>query len=149
MQMQYQILSPLAKAPARATEGSAGLDLTAALPTPSSIPSGARALIPTGIAVALEPGTVGLVFARSGLATKHGIALSNGVGVIDSDYRGEVRVGLVNLSEEAYVIEPGERIAQLVVVPICMPEPVLVEKLPETGRGAGGFGSTGRMGDGR
>lgn len=147
--MQYQILSPLAKPPVRATEGSAGFDLTAAIPTPSAIPSGARALIPTGLAVALEPLTMGLVFARSGLATKHGIALSNGVGVIDSDYRGEVRVGLVNLSEEAYVIEPGERIAQLVVVPICTPIPVEVNELPETGRGEGGFGSTGRLGNGR
>ncbi len=147
--MQYKILSPLAKPPVRATEESAGLDLTAAIPVPSSIPSGARSLIPTGIAVALEPGTVGLVFARSGLATRHGVALSNGVGVIDSDYRGEVRVGLINLSEEAYVIEPGERIAQLVVVPICTPQPALVEELPETVRGEGGFGSTGRMGNGR
>ena len=101
--------------------------------------------MPTGIAIGLpSPETVGLVFARSGLAVKHGLALSNGVGVIDSDYTGEIRVGLVNLAAEAYTIEPGERIAQLVVMPVCLPAAVEVEALEETARGAGGFGSTGR-----
>ena len=88
---------------------------------------------------------MGLVFARSGLAVKHGLALSNGVGVIDSDYTGEIRVGLVNLSDEAYTIQPGERIAQLVIMPVCLPYMELADSLQETERGGGGFGSTGRQ----
>ena len=147
--MQYKILSPLAQAPTRATDGSAGLDLCAATSQPTLISAGERRLMPTGISIALEKNTVGLVFARSGLAVKHGVSLSNGVGVIDCDYRGEVKVGLVNLSKEDYVIEPGERIAQLVVVPILMPTPVLVDELDDTVRGDGGFGSTGRNVNGR
>ena len=102
--------------------------------------------MPTGIAIGLpSPETVGLVFARSGLAVKHGLALSNGVGVIDSDYTGEIRVGLVNLSDEAYTIQPGERIAQLVIMPVCLPHMELTDSLKETERGGGGFGSTGRQ----
>ena len=89
--------------------------------------------------------SVGLVFARSGLAVKHGIGLSNGVGVIDSDYTGEIRVGLINQSAVPYDLHPGERIAQLVVMPICRPELVEADTLEETERGAGGFGSTGRL----
>ncbi len=142
--MEYILLSEFATPPKRATESSAGLDLCAALESPVALAAGERALLPTGIAIALKEGTVGLVFARSGLAVKKGIALSNGVGVIDADYRGEVRVGLVNMSQEMYVIEPGERIAQLVVMPVLMDEPILVESLDETKRGEGGFGSTGR-----
>ena len=99
-----------------------------------------------GIAIGLpSPDTVGLVFARSGLAVKHGIGLSNGVGVIDSDYTGEIRVGLINQSAVPYALHPGERIAQLVVMPICRPELVEADTLEETERGAGGFGSTGRL----
>ena len=101
--------------------------------------------MPTGIAIGLpSPETVGLIYARSGLAVKHGLALSNGVGVIDSDYTGEIRVGLVNLSDTAYTIEPGERIAQLVIAPVLLPEIVETDELDQTARGAGGFGSTGR-----
>lgn len=101
--------------------------------------------IPTGIAIALPgPEYVALVYARSGLGIRHGVSLSNGVGVIDSDYRGEIMVGLTNLSDVPYTIHPGDRIAQLVVTPVVLPELERVEALDETGRGTGGFGSTGQ-----
>ena len=102
-------------------------------------------LIPSGIAIELPRGYVGLVFARSGLAVKRGLTLSNGVGVIDSDYRGEVLVGLLNTSGEPCEIMPGERIAQLAVLPVCACELIQVDELGQTERGEGGFGSTGRM----
>ena len=131
--------------PKRATAGSAGLDLCACIDEPLTVKAGERAVIPSGIAIALESSeVVALVFARSGLAIKHGISLSNSVGVIDSDYRGEVCVGIINTSREDYTVNPGERIAQLVLTPVIPAEPVEVESLDETERGAGGFGSTGR-----
>lgn len=134
-----------AQIPHRATIGSAGMDLHACIEAPVTLAPRALTRVPTGIAIGLPgPDYVGLVFARSGLAVKHGVALSNGVGVIDSDYTGEILVGLCNLGEETYTIEPGERIAQLVVMPVVLPEIAVVEELKETGRGAGGFGSTGR-----
>ena len=106
---------------------------------------GARVVIPTGLAMALpSKDYVALVFARSGLGIKKGVCLSNGVGVIDSDYRGEIAVGLVNLSGEDYTVQPGDRIAQLMVVPVVQPTVTLVDELDETDRGAGGLGSTGR-----
>ena len=130
--------------PAYATEGSAGLDLRACIDGAVTLPAGGRALIPTGIAIELPSAeTVALVFARSGLAIKHGLALSNGVGVIDSDYRGEIKVGLINQGEEDFTVAPGERIAQMVIMPILQPEIELAESLSDTDRGAGGFGSTG------
>jgi len=98
----------------------------------------------SGIAIELPEGTAGFVFARSGLGIKHGIALANGVGVIDSDYTGEVCVGLINQFDEPYQIQPGERIAQLAVLPILCPVIEAVDTLTQTQRGAGGFGSTGR-----
>lgn len=132
--------------PHAATSGSAGLDLCAAIKEPVSIAPGELVRIPTGVAIAL-PGsdTVGLVYARSGLAVKHGIALSNGVGVIDSDYRGELTVGLCNISRVPYTIAPGERIAQLVVAPVYSVKLTEVPFLDETERGTGGFGSTGKF----
>lgn len=131
--------------PKRATAGSAGLDLCACIDEPLTVKAGERAVIPSGIAIALESSeVVALVFARSGLAIKHGISLSNSVGVIDSDYRGEICVGIINTSRENYTVNPGERIAQLVLTPVIPAEPVEVESLDETERGAGGFGSTGR-----
>ncbi|MBS7361175.1 MAG: dUTP diphosphatase [Clostridia bacterium] len=131
--------------PKRATAGSAGLDLCACIDEPLTVKAGERAVIPSGIAIALESSeVVALVFARSGLAIKHGISLSNSVGVIDSDYRGEICVGIINTSREDYTVNPGERIAQLVLTPVIPAEPVEVESLDETERGAGGFGSTGR-----
>lgn len=130
--------------PAYATEGSAGLDLRACIESAITVPPGGRVLIPSGLAIELpSAGYVALVFARSGLAIRHGLALSNGVGVIDSDYRGEISVGLINQGEDAYEIRPGERIAQMVVMPVVQPELVLTEELSDTTRGAGGFGSTG------
>lgn len=145
MQLKVKRTDPRAQLPARSTSGSAGMDLRAVLDEPLTLAPGDRTSVPTGIAIGLPSAeTVGLVFARSGLAIKHGLALSNGVGVIDSDYTGEIRVGLVNLSDTAYTIEPGERIAQLVIMPVCLPETIEVEELEQTDRGAGGFGSTGR-----
>jgi dUTP pyrophosphatase len=131
--------------PKRGTPGSAGMDLFAAIKEPVSIAPGELVKIPTGVAIGLPgPDYVGLVYARSGLAVRHGIALSNGVGVIDSDYRGELIVGLCNLSREAYVIEPEERIAQLVIAPVYTAKIVETPDLDETDRSSGGFGSTGR-----
>ena len=131
--------------PQFATPGSAAMDLRACLDGPVTLQPGARAVIPTGLAMALPSADyVALVFARSGLGIKKGVCLSNGVGVIDSDYRGEIAVGLVNLSDEDYTVQPGDRIAQLMVVPVVQPTVTLVEELDETGRGSGGLGSTGR-----
>ncbi len=131
--------------PKKATAGSAGIDLCACIEEAMIIPAGGHAFVPTGIAVALpNSGLAAMVFARSGLAIKHGIGMLNGVGVVDSDYRGEVCVGLVNQFDVDYEIQPGERIAQLVVMPVsCLPV-FEVESLDETDRGAGGFGSTGK-----
>lgn len=146
MQLKIKRLDPRAALPSRGTPGSAGLDLRALLDEPVTIPAGGRALIPTGIAVGLPSReAVGLVYARSGLAVKHGLALSNGVGVIDSDYTGEIRVGLVNLSDAAYTVQPGERIAQLVIAPVLLPDVEEADELDFTERGAGGFGSTGKL----
>ena len=131
--------------PSRGTPGSAGLDLMACLDEPVSIAPRQLVRIPTGFAIALPgPEHVALVFARSGLGIKHGISLSNGVGVIDSDYRGEIQVGLTNLSDTPYTVQPGDRIAQLVVMPVAVPELEIVTELEDTDRGTGGFGSTGR-----
>ena len=149
MELNVKALSPKIgteiPAPFYASAGAAAMDLHACVDQAVTIPAGGRAVIPTGIAIALpSAGYVALVFARSGLGIKHGIAPANCVGVIDSDYTGEIRVGLVNLSDTAYTIEPGERIAQLVIMPVCLPETIEVEELEQTDRGAGGFGSTGR-----
>lgn len=129
----------------RATKGSAGMDLCACIDSPVTINPGEIKVIPTGLAIALKSENyVAYIFARSGLAIKHGITLANCVGVIDSDYRGELCVGLTNISQTPYTIECDERIAQLVISPVCICEPVEVEELDDTERGAGGFGSTGR-----
>lgn len=149
MKLQWKALSPKIgreiPAPYYASAGAAALDLHACLEEPVTIPAGGRTVIPTGIAIALpSPAYVALVFARSGLGIKRGIALSNGVGVIDSDYRGELRVGLQNSGSEEYTVQPGDRIAQLAVVPVLQVELEQAETLDETERGAGGLGSTGR-----
>ena len=133
-----------AKLPKRATDGSAGYDLSACVEQPLTVAAGKRVLIPTGIAAALPENTVGLVFGRSGLGIKHGLVPSNAVGVIDSDYRGEISVGLSNHSESDYTIQPGERIAQLVILPVLTPDIEETEELSETERSSGGFGSTGK-----
>ena len=149
MELKIKALSPkIGKeipAPHFATAGAAAMDLCACIDVPITLAVGERTLIPTGIAIALPDAEhVALVFARSGLGIKKGISLSNGVGVIDSDYRGQIGVGLVNLSDEDYIIQPGDRIAQLMVVPVVQPVLTFVEELDETERGQGGFGSTGR-----
>ena len=132
-------------APFYASAGAAAMDLCACVDEPVTVEPRALVSIPTGIAIALPSAEyVALVFDRSGLGIKHGIALSNGVGVIDSDYRGEIGVGLVNLSETPYTVAPGDRIAQLAVVPVVRAALTPVEELDETARGAGGFGSTGK-----
>lgn len=139
-------LLPEDKLPFYATNGAAAMDLCAAISEPITVGPMGRVLIPTGIAIALPSAEyVALVFARSGLAIKQGLALSNGVGVIDSDYRGEIKVGLVNLSDTAYTIQPLDRIAQMAVMPVCIARPQIVNELSDTERGAGGFGSTGKQ----
>ena len=149
MELKVKALSPKIgreiPVPYYATPGAAAMDLHACLEEPVTIPAGGRAVIPTGIAIALPSAEyVALVFARSGLGIKHGIALSNGVGVIDSDYRGEIRVGLTNLSDTPYTVQPGDRVAQLAVVPVVQARLEWTDELDETGRGAGGLGSTGK-----
>ncbi len=129
--------------PTFGSKEAAGADLYACLEAPAVIEPGKTAFIPTGLAMELPVGYVGLVYARSGLACKRGLAPANKVGVIDSDYRGEFVVALYNQGEAPQTICHGERIAQLVVTPILMPEYVEADSLSDTGRGTGGFGSTG------
>ena len=131
--------------PQRATDGSAGMDLYACIPSPITIAKGERITVPTGISVELPDNNYAVfIFARSGLGIKHGISLSNGVGVIDSDYRGEICVGLINSGNNDYTINPNDRIAQMVVMPVCIPEITIAETLSDTQRNMGGFGSTGK-----
>ena len=132
--------------PAYETPGSAGMDLRAAVPdtAPVTLDPGARTLVPTGLRIALEPGFEAQVRPRSGLALKHGLTCLNSPGTIDSDYRGEVGVILINHGQEAFVIRRGERIAQMVIARHEQATLVEVGALDETARGAGGFGSTGR-----
>ena len=128
--------------PSYATPGSAGLDLRA--DTPVTLRPGQRALVPTGLAVALPPGYEGQVRPRSGIALRNGVTCLNSPGTLDADYRGELCVILVNLGQEEVALARGERIAQLVVAPVSRAELAEVAELPATGRGAGGFGHTGR-----
>jgi len=132
--------------PRYATTGSAGLDLPACLDEPLAVPPGARVKIPTGIAIEIPfKHIVGLVFPRSGLATKHGISLANAVGVIDSDYKGEIIVAVHNQAGQEYIVSPGERIAQLLFLPVYNAVLEPVDELEESSRGDGGFGSTGKV----
>jgi dUTP pyrophosphatase len=132
--------------PAYATAGAAGCDLHAAVEAPLEIPPGGRALVPTGIAIALPEGTEAQVRPRSGLALRHGVTCLNSPGTIDADYRGEVGVILANLGDAPFVVTRGMRIAQLVVAPVARVAWDEVAELPATLRGAGGFGSTGTGG---
>jgi dUTP pyrophosphatase len=132
--------------PAYATAGAAGCDLHAAVEAPLEIPPGGRALVPTGIAIALPEGTEAQVRPRSGLALRHGVTCLNSPGTIDADYRGEVGVILANLGEAPFVVTRGMRIAQLVVAPVARVAWDELAELPATLRGAGGFGSTGTGG---
>ena len=143
MRLPFTLLSAAARQPVRASEGDAGYDLHAA--EALVLAPGERASVGTGIAVAIPEGCAGLVLPRSGLALRHGIALVNAPGLIDAGYRGEVRVLLLNTDrDESFQVEVGDRIAQLVIVRHEAPELAEVDVLPESARGAGGFGSTGR-----
>ncbi len=144
MTLQIKRVRTQAVLPERATQGSAGLDLRACTTGETCFMPGETAVLPTGLAVALPQGCVGLVFGRSGLGIRHGIVPANAVGVIDADYRGEIMVGLANHSAEPYIIVPGDRIAQLVILPVLTPPIEEVHNLSETVRGEGGFGSTGK-----
>lgn len=141
MIVKYKILRNGAKAPSYQSDGAAGADLYAC--DTVEIPPQERRLIPTGIAIECERRDIAAVIcARSGLATKHGIALANGIGVVDSDYRGEIMVSCINLSDKSYTVMSGERIAQLMLVPVAVGK-FIEGELSETERGNGGFGSTG------
>ena len=149
MQLKVKAVSPRIgadiPAPFYASAGAAAMDLHACVDQPVVIPAGQRRVIPTGIAIALPSADyVALVFARSGLGIKHGIAPANCVGVIDSDYRGEVMVGLHNASDTDYTVQPADRIAQMMITPVVQAQVELVDELDDTDRGAGGFGSTGK-----
>ena len=135
--VKYKVLDTRAKVPSYATPGSAAADLCAVLDAPLTLAPMERALVPTGLAIELPgPHSVALVYARSGLSIKH--------GVVDSDYRGELKVPMVNLGREAYTIQPGERVAQLCIAPVYTAAFVPAEELGDTQRGEGGFGSTGK-----
>lgn len=145
MDLKIKKIKENAIVPTRATEGSAGFDLYACINEPITIKRGERTIIPTGIAVEISDKNYAIfIFARSGLGIKYGISLSNGVGVIDSDYRGEICVGLINTSNVDYVINPSDRIAQMILMPICLPDIILSDELNTTDRNLGGFGSTGK-----
>ena len=143
--LKIKKLKESARIPYRATPGSAGMDLYACLDKAVTIEPHRIVTIPTGIAIEPESADyVVYLYARSGLAIRHGVAPANCVGVIDSDYRGEVCVGLLNAADEPYTVAPGERIAQMVIAPVILPEIVEVDELGDTARGSGGFGSTGK-----
>ena len=138
-----QILRDNATLPARETSGSVGYDISACLNEPVEILPGETKMIGAGFAIALEPGYAAFLYARSGLGIKHGMIPANCVGVVDSDYRGEVIVGLRNTSDIPFTVSSGDRIAQMVIAKCALPEIVACDYLDETQRGAGGFGSTG------
>ncbi len=147
--LQVKVLNPRIgreiPLPAYATEGSAGMDLRACLEHPLSLQPGAAQLVPTGFAIHIEdPGFAAMILPRSGLGHKHGLVLGNLVGLIDSDYQGELMVSCWNRSGIAYTISPGERIAQLVLFPVTQAMLTVVESFGDSARGAGGFGHTGQ-----
>ena len=143
VEVKIKKISPNAVLPTYGTENAAGADLSACLFAPITIDPGQTFVVKTGLTMEIPEGYVGLIYARSGLATKRGLAPANKVGVIDSDYRGEIMVALYNQSEKKQKIEPGERIAQLVIAPYLQGVFNEVDELSDTTRGAGGFGSTG------
>ena len=143
LELKIERLAHCISLPSYATQGAAGMDLTAAITEPVTLGSLDRALIPTGIKIQLPRGYEAQIRARSGMAIKHGITLSNCVGTIDEDYRGEVCIGIINLSKETYTINPGDRIAQMIIAQVKQLSIKEVDSLEETARAAGGFGSTG------
>ena len=145
MTLNFKKVRNNAKIPTRSTSGSAGMDMYACIDENITVNPGELKIIPTGIAVALpSPDYAVFLYARSGLGVKHGISLANGVGVIDSDYRGEICAGICNVSNQPYTIQPQERICQMVVAPVVVADLAQVESLDETDRGEGKFGSTGK-----
>ncbi len=145
IKVNIQKLHPQAKLPTYGSEHAAGADLCALLDAPTDIPAGATVLIRTGLAAEIPEGYAGLIYARSGLASKRGLAPANKVGVVDADYRGEIMVALHNHSATTQSIEPGERIAQLVITPFLAVDFCETDSLSDTVRGTGGFGSTGKV----
>lgn len=144
MDLKIKKVKDNAKIPKIATSGAAGMDLYSCITEKITVEPQKIAVIPTGIAIELpNPSVAAFVYARSGLGIKHGICLANGVGVIDSDYRGEICVGLCNVSDKPYTVEPFERVAQMVIAPVIVPTVTEVSELSDTDRGEGGFGSTG------
>lgn len=144
MELKIKKVKDNAKIPKIATSGAAGMDLYACITEKITVEPQKIAVIPTGIAIELpNPSAAAFIYARSGLGIKHGICLANGVGVIDSDYRGEICVGLCNVSDKPYTVEPFERVAQMVIAPVIVPTVTEVSELSDTERGEGGFGSTG------
>lgn len=144
MKLKIKKLREDAVMPSRATGGSAGFDLCACTDGPITLKSGSITVIPTGISAEPDSDDVAmLIYPRSGLSTKFGISLANCVGVVDSDYRGEICVPLINHGNADFTVEPGMRIAQLVITPVIIPELELTDSIGETSRGSGGFGSTG------
>lgn len=146
--LQMKVLDPRLGStwplPQPETEASAGLDLRAAIDAPLLLQPGETALLPSGLAIHIgDPGVCGLVFPRSGLGHRHGVVLGNGTGVIDADYQGPLQISLWNRGSEAYTIQPGDRVAQLVLVPIVRMQPMVVEHFDASARGTGGFGHTG------
>lgn len=145
MEVKFKKIRDNAVTPKRATAGSAGFDLFVCTQEPITIKPGQLIKLPTGIAIAIESEEyAAFIFARSGLGIKHGITLSNGVGVVDSDYRGEIQIGLCNIGEEPYTVQPFDRIAQMIFMPVCAACLVQRQELPETKRGTGGLGSSGK-----
>lgn len=144
LKVQFVKVHEKAQLPFYATDGAAGMDLTNVLDEPLTLKPGERAKVPTGLIMILPEGYEGQVRPRSGLAAKHGITLTNCVGTVDSDYRGEMCCLMINLGNEPYTIQPGERIAQLVIAPVVQVQTEIISEVPETKRGSGGFGSTGK-----
>ena len=142
--IRVKLLRSGARLPTYGTAQAAGADLYACLEEPVSILPGQTAAIPTGIALEIPQSCAGLVYARSGLATKQDLAPANKVGVIDSDYRGEIKVMLHNHGNQIRTVAPGDRVAQLIITPVLTPPYVESEELSQTQRGSGGFGSTGK-----
>ena len=148
MELKIKALSPKIGTeipyPFYASAGAAAMDLHACIDEPVLCPPGERVRIPTGLAVAIPEGYVGILAVRSSMGIKHGLTLANAIGIIDSDYRGPLGVGLLNTTDRPYEIQPCDRIAQLMIAPVLRPQIRLVEELDDTERGAGGFGSTGK-----
>ena len=144
LELKIEKLEHCKELPAYQTEGAAGMDIRAAIDEPITLGSLERTLIPTGFKIELPHGYEAQIRPRSGMAIKHGLTMINSPGTIDEDYRGEVKVAVVNLSKDEYTIQPDERIAQMVITKVEQPTIVPVLKVSETSRGAGGFGSTGK-----